>query len=81
LNLTTTGIELAPGHHFFSYITEIYAFIVLTALVTLKMTYKKCPTHLRNRDGIYHFIRRIPADRQSRYRSDRLGLSLRSKFE
>jgi hypothetical protein len=32
--LPRIGIELAPGHHFFSYITEIYAFIVLTALVT-----------------------------------------------
>jgi len=52
---------------------------VLTALVTLKMTYKTRPSHLRNRDGIYHFIRRIPADLQSHYRSDRICLSLRTK--
>ena len=50
-----------------------------TALVTLKMTYKTRPSHLRNRDGIYHFIRRIPADLQSHYRSDRNCLSLRTK--
>ena len=52
---------------------------MLTALVTLKMTYKKRPLHLRNRDGIYHFIRRIPADLQSHCRSDRICLSLRTK--
>ena len=54
---------------------------MLTALVTLKMTYKTRPLHLRNRDGIYHFIRRIPADLQSHYRSDRIYLSLRTKSE
>ena len=54
---------------------------MLTALVTLKMTYKTRPLHLRNRDGIYHFIRRIPADLQSHYRSDRICLSLRTKSE
>ena len=43
------------------------------------MTYKTRPSHLRNRDGIYHFIRRIPADLQSHYRSDRICLSLRTK--
>jgi integrase len=45
------------------------------------MTYKTRPLHLRNRDGIYHFIRRIPADLQSHYRSDRICLSLRTKSE
>ena len=52
---------------------------MLIALVTLKMTYKTRPSHLRNRDGIYHFIRRIPADLRSHYRSDRICLSLRTK--
>ena len=52
---------------------------MLTALVTLKMTHKTRPSHLRNRDGIYHFIRRIPADLRSHYRSDRICLSLRTK--
>ena len=52
---------------------------MLTALVTLKMTYKTRPSHLRNRDGIYHFIRRIPADLRSHYRSDRICISLRTK--
>ena len=54
---------------------------MLTALVTLKMTYKTRPSHLRNRDGIYHFIRRIPVDFQGHYRSDRVCLSLRTKSE
>ena len=52
---------------------------MLKALVTLKMTYKTRPSHLSNRDGIYHFIRRIPADLRSHYRSDRICLSLRTK--
>ena len=52
---------------------------MLTALVTLKMTCKTRPSHLRNRDGIYHFIRRIPAYLRSHYRSDRICLSLRTK--
>ncbi|MGB1614088.1 MAG: DUF6538 domain-containing protein [Candidatus Puniceispirillaceae bacterium] len=43
------------------------------------MTYKTRPSHLCNRDGIYHFIRRIPADLRSHYRSDRICLSLRTK--
>ena len=60
---------------------EIKAFIVLTALVTLKMTYKISPSYIRNRDGIYHFIRRIPVDLQGHYRSDRVCLSLRTKSE
>ncbi|MDA8648726.1 tyrosine-type recombinase/integrase [Alphaproteobacteria bacterium] len=60
---------------------EIKAFIVLTALVTLKMTYKIFPSYIRNRDGIYHFIRRIPVDLQGHYRSDRVCLSLRTKSE
>ncbi|MDA8896549.1 hypothetical protein N9I70_00680 [Alphaproteobacteria bacterium] len=66
-------------HHPLFQDIEIKAFIVLTALVTLKMTYKISPSYIRNRDGIYHFIRRIPADLQSHYRSDRICLSLRTK--
>ena len=54
---------------------------MLTALVTLKMTYKIFPSYIRNRDGIYHFIRRIPVDLQGHYRSDRVCLSLRTKSE
>ncbi|MDB4857533.1 tyrosine-type recombinase/integrase [Alphaproteobacteria bacterium] len=56
---------------------EIKSFIVLTALVT----YKIFPSYIRNRDGIYHFIRRIPVDLQGHYRSDRVCLSLRTKSE
>jgi integrase len=68
-------------HHPLFQDIEIKAFIVLTALVTLKMTYKISPSYIRNRDGIYHFIRRIPVDLQGHYRSDRVCLSLRTKSE
>ena len=68
-------------HHPLFQDIEIKAFIVLTALVTLKMTYKIPPSYIRNRDGIYHFIRRIPVDLQGHYRSDRVCLSLRTKSE
>ena len=68
-------------HHPLFQDIEIKAFIVLTALVTLKMTYKISPSYIRNRDGTYHFIRRIPVDLQGHYRSDRVCLSLRTKSE
>ena len=45
------------------------------------MTYKIFPSYIRDRDGIYHFIRRIPVDLQGHYRSDRVCLSLRTKSE
>ncbi|MDB3896889.1 tyrosine-type recombinase/integrase [Alphaproteobacteria bacterium] len=45
------------------------------------MTYKIFPSYIRNRDGIYHFIRRIPVNLQGHYRSDRVCLSLRTKSE
>jgi integrase len=64
-------------HHPLFQDTEIKPFIVLTALVT----YKIFPSYIRNRDGIYHFIRRIPVDLQGHYRSDHVCLSLRSKSE
>ena len=73
--------ESCRVHHPLFQDIEIKAFIVLTALVTLKMTYKILPSYIRNRDGIYHFIRRIPVDLQGHYRSDRVCLSLRTKSE
>ena len=73
--------ESCRVHHPLFQDIEIKAFIVLTALVTLKMTYKIPPSYIRNRDGIYHFIRRIPVDLQGHYRSDRVCLSLRTKSE
>ena len=42
------GIEHRPRAPFFFYFTEIYAFIMLTALVTRKMTYKISPSHIRH---------------------------------
>ncbi|MEC9226230.1 MAG: DUF6538 domain-containing protein [Pseudomonadota bacterium] len=42
------------------------------------MTYNQSP-HIRVRNGIYHFVRRVPADLQQHYRSDRVSISLRTK--
>jgi integrase len=42
------------------------------------MTYNQSP-HIRVRSGIYHFVRRVPADLQQQYRSDRVSISLRTK--
>ena len=57
------------------YITDMSAFYVLTGQVTYRMTYTQSP-HIRVRSGIYHFVRRIPADLQQHYRSDRESISL-----
>jgi hypothetical protein len=54
------------------------AFYVLTGQVTYRMTYNQSP-HIRVRSGIYHFVRRVPADLQQHYRSDRVSISLRTK--
>ena len=43
------------------YITDMSAFYVLTGQVTYRMTYNQSP-HIRVRSGIYHFVRRVPAD-------------------
>ena len=51
---------------------------VLTGQVTYRMTYNQSP-HIRVRSGIYHFVRRVPADLQQHYRSDRVSISLRTK--
>ena len=42
------------------------------------MTYNQSP-HIRVRSGIYHFVRRVPADLQQHYRSGRVSISLRTK--
>ncbi len=60
------------------YITDMYAFFVLTGQVTYRMAYNQSP-HIRVRIGIYHFVRRVPADIQQHYRSDRVSISLRTK--
>ena len=65
-------------HHLFMYITDMSAFYVLTGQVTYRMTYNQSP-HIRVRSGIYHFVRRVPADLQQHYRSDRVSISLRTK--
>ena len=44
------------------------------------MTYN-LNSHIRVRFGIYHFVRRVPADLQHYYRSDRVSMSLRTKSE
>ena len=60
------------------YITDMSAFYVLTGQVTYRMTYNQF-LHIRVRSGIYHFVRRVPADLQQHYRSDRVSISLRTK--
>ena len=60
------------------YITDMSAFYVLTGQVTHRMSYNQSP-HIRVRSGIYHFVRRVPADLQQHYRSERASISLRSK--
>ena len=60
------------------YITDMSAFYVPTGQVTYRKTYNQFP-HIRVRSGIYHFVRRVPADLQQHYRSDRVSISLRTK--
>jgi len=42
------------------------------------MTYNQS-SYIRVRFGIYHFVRRVPADVKQYYRSDRVSISLRTK--
>ena len=51
---------------------------VLTGQVAYRMTYNQS-SHIRVRFGVYHFVRRVPADLQHHYRSDRVSISLRTK--
>ena len=67
-----------PGTTHLMYITDMSAFYVLTGQVTYRMTYNQSP-HIRVRNGIYHFVRRVPADLHQHYRSDRVSISLRTK--
>ena len=62
------------------YITDMSAFYVLTGQVTYRMTYNQSP-HIRVRSGIYHFVRRVPADLQQYYRSDRVSITVRTLLE
>ena len=43
------------------------------------LTYKNSSSHLRIRQGIYHFVRRVPTDLQQYYRSDRVSISLKTR--
>ena len=51
-----------------------------TGQVTYSMTYNQSP-HIRVRSGIYHFVRRVPADLQQYYRSDRVSITVRTLLE
>ena len=51
---------------------------MLTGQVTYRMTYNQS-SYIRVRFGVYHFIRRVPADVKQYYRSDRVSISLRTK--
>ena len=51
---------------------------MLTGQVTYRMTYNQS-SYIRVRFGVYHFVRRVPADVKQHYRSDRVSISLRTK--
>jgi len=51
---------------------------VLTGQAAYRMTYNQS-SHIRVRFGVYHFVRRVPADLKHHYRSDRVSISLRTK--
>ena len=53
---------------------------MLTGQVTYRMTCNKF-SHIRVRFGVYHFVRRVPADVRQHYRSDLVSISLRTKSE
>ena len=44
-----------------------------------RLMYKIPASHVHLRDGVYYFVRRIPADLQEFYSGDRVSLSLRTK--
>ena len=51
---------------------------MLTGQVSYRMTYNQS-SYIRVRYGVYHFVRRVPADVKQHYRSDRVSISLRTK--
>ena len=46
-----------------------------------KLMYKIQPPHVHLRDGVYYFVRRVPADLRAHYRSDRISLTLRTRSQ
>lgn len=51
---------------------------MLTGQVTYTMTYNQS-SYIRVRFCVYHFVRRVPADVQQHYLSDRVSISLGTK--
>ena len=47
---------------------------MLTGQVSYRMTYNQS-SYIRVRFGIYHFVRRVPADVKQHYLSDRVSIS------
>ena len=46
-----------------------------------KVVYSSQPPHVHLRDGVYYFVRRVPADLRAHYRSDRISLTLRTRSQ
>ena len=46
-----------------------------------KLMYKIQQPHVHLRDGVYYFVRRVPADLRAHYRSDRISLTLRTRSQ
>ena len=44
-----------------------------------KMMYKNHAPHLHIRDGVYYFVRRVPVDVRSYYKTNRISFSLKTK--
>ena len=44
-----------------------------------KMMYKNHTPHLHIRDGVYYFVRRVPVDVRSYYKTNRISFSLKTK--
>jgi len=45
------------------------------------LVYKIQPPYVHLRDGVYYFVRRVPADLRAHYRSDRISLTLRTRSQ
>ena len=44
------------------------------------VVHKNDNQYLRCRDGVYYFVRRVPCDLRDIYTSDRISMSLKTKF-
>ena len=72
---TTASLRISDSSSTGAFCTSV---CVLAGQVRYRMVYTQYP-HICILFGIYHFVRRVPADLQQHYRSDRVSISLRTK--